>query len=54
MENGEWGEVVFNSCTLVESSQPFLLLSLVTAANEVEGEFESSIVMEVCAVVLYI
>ena len=48
MENGEWEDVDFTSCTLVESSPPFLLLSLVIEADEVEGELESFLVMEVC------
>ena len=50
MENGEWEAVDFTSCTLVESSRPFLLLSLVIEADEVEGEFENFLVMEVSAV----
>ena len=48
MENGEWADVDFTGCTLVESSRPFLLLTLVIEADEVEGESERLLVMQVC------
>ena len=54
MGNGEWERVDFTSCTLVESSQPFLLLSLVIEVDEVEEELEIFLVLEVCTNVFYI
>ena len=48
MENGEWEDVDFTGCTLVESSRPFLLLTLVIEVDEVEGESERLLVMQVC------